>query len=258
MKLLIMSVLIFTICTKTIAAQQSYKDAAGFYNLSAFEMASGLYLLENKTFFYYASFGNADLKLYGTYTIENQKLHLKTDENLNHAFYVYGSKHETTPSEFTLEYGRPYNGDAEDLMVKIDEEVFPLPKFTAEQDSVSITLKMPKNQVIDLALKKPERQYYEGELHDETPLVYESVQLTTDTDKVLVYHNYYYDMTTQISQIDYGIQQNTLTLKDNLENKTVQKKEITKDVEVEILAFIENLKSKYLNIVIDEKTYYKL
>jgi len=40
-----------------IHAQNDSVMIEGFYDLSSFEMASGIYILEGEMFFYYASFG---------------------------------------------------------------------------------------------------------------------------------------------------------------------------------------------------------
>ena len=68
----------------------------------------------HKTFFFFSTFGNVDLKLYGTYSIsDNNKLSFKIADELKKEFYVYGYTSETLSETIHLEYEKPYEQKTE-------------------------------------------------------------------------------------------------------------------------------------------------
>ncbi|WP_299779095.1 hypothetical protein [uncultured Formosa sp.] len=256
MKLFFTIILAFTLFSNSAFAQQNYKDVAGFYNLSGFEMSSGLYLLENKTFFYYATFGNADLKFYGTYTIANKTLHLQPAESLNTLFSLYGLKTESRNTTVKVNYYRPYSPEAEHIQIETHNKTYKFPEFSDETDDVSMTLKLPEKRTIKLSIIEREKDVYNGEMVKAHELP--EVQIAANVSEIVLFHNYYYDMIAQVSAQDYTIDKGILIIDNYSNSQTKERKEIPEHVVKEVIAFIETLKTENTSIVIDKKTYYKL
>ena len=220
-------------------AQKEYKTAQGFYNLSGFELASGIYLLENKIFFYYASFGNVDLKLFGNYKIQNDSLlTFQTDKELIQEFHVYGVKSKIQNDSITLTYQRPFEKEREKLIINKIE----FPEFNPEKNTVSISLKRPSSDFLKIEYSSPSKK--EKDI---------SIQLTDNVDEVLIFHNYYAHMVRGFSKRSIKIKKGVLI--DN--NQEAKKKDISEEVINEVVAFIE--KERNANTLNREgKTFRKL
>lgn len=243
--------IIFLLFTNTALSQEKYEAAEGFYNFSSFEVVAGIYLLQDKTFFYYASFGNVDLKVYGTYLLSNQNIcSLHVNKELLKEFYFYGYNNEKETDSITLHYDKPYARKAEKLYVIIDGKLKRLPEFVSDSSSVSISLKSPKAKIIKIG--------YES-LENESNLTVERMtELTLDegVNEIKIYHNYYFDMTTEIASLTLEAKNGTLT--DHYSSsRTIQKKEISEKTRNEVRDFIQNQKNRN-SITRDGKVYQKI
>ena len=148
--------LVLVFVTVKIQSQNQYKSAEGHYSLSGFEIASGIYLIKNKKFFYYATFGAVDLKVYGSYKINNNgDLTLYPDKELLKEFYIYGSKDVATDNTIKISYYKPYDRKAEKISIISDNETLPFPEFASNKREVSLTFKRPVSDEIKKRLQRP-------------------------------------------------------------------------------------------------------
>ncbi|MBB4119691.1 hypothetical protein GGR32_001997 [Mesonia hippocampi] len=240
--------LLFTLLSlQTLQAQEKYKNAEGFYNLSGFEVSSGLYLLENKTFFYFSSFGNVDLKLYGTYTIsKNNTISLNVSKNLLADFFLFGRNNSKLSSGLSFSYYKPYKQNAENIYLISNTTKTPFPKFTASSKSTTLHI-VPKNKKqvkigYKLAQNKPEA----------------SIHIADSINEIKIYHNYYAEMTKQVATTQFKINNDKLTTPSNFSNgKTIQKKELSEAVKQQVNQYIEKDKNQN-HILRDNNLYYKL
>lgn len=114
-----MILLLVLFINKNISAQQSYEALQGFYDMSSFEMAAGLYLLEDHTFYYYASFGNVDLKIYGDYKIINDReLNFVPHKYLMQEFFVFGTHTHISTDSLRIKYIQPIDENFNNLTAK--------------------------------------------------------------------------------------------------------------------------------------------
>jgi len=67
----------------------------GMYNLSGFEMASSLALLNSNYFYFSLSVGSKDIITYGDYYFKNNKLKFRINEEQKQTFVVYVSNNKT-------------------------------------------------------------------------------------------------------------------------------------------------------------------
>lgn len=202
-------------------AQDEYKTAQGFYNLSEFEMASGIYLLENKTFFFFASFGNVDLKTYGTYKIQDGLLTLQPDKELMQEFYIYGRTNRVQSDNITITYRKPIEKRAERIMINDIK----FPEFSSEKKFVSISMGHSSEFLkIEYSTYLNRKEYI-------------SVQLADSIDELLIFHNYYAHMVRDFcNKNSFTIRNKVLTSN----NQVSRKKEISKEVMNELILFIDN------------------
>jgi len=220
----------------------------GLYDLSSFEMASGIYLLEEKLFFYYASFGNIDLKVFGEYQIKNDSLLTFTpDPKLTMEFDLYGTKNEMTNDRITLFYKRPYEEKAEHIVLRMGRDQVPFPKFTEEKDIVSISEKRPKSEVLTIAYNRSIPSQQEN---------YLSVQLPDDINELRVFHNYYAHMVREFARSSFQIKAGALVTNSG-NQRPRPKKELNNEVIAQVKAFIADRK-KDKPLEIDGKIYQKL
>ncbi|MGC1204366.1 MAG: hypothetical protein WA839_05725 [Flavobacteriaceae bacterium] len=246
------SLLFFILFMKTASAQEKYKVSEGFYNLSSFEVASGMYLLENKTFFYYASFGNVDLKIFGEYSISNHNLlSLQVNKELTKEFYFYGLNNEIQNDSIKLYYTKPYSEKAQKLFINTGKELKKFPEFSIENNIVSITLELPKTRKLKIGCENSEIDSF---LNTKEMV---EVQLADGVNEIKIYHNYYSDMAIKISQMLWKIEKGVLTENNAANTKKIQKKEISKKIINEVSNFIKAEKSK-TSIIKEGKTYQKL
>lgn len=233
-------------------AQEKYKTAEGFYDLSSFEVASGIYLLENKTFFYYSSFGNVDLKIFGIYNISEQHiLSLQVDKSLMKEFYVYGLNNEMLSDSMSLYYEKPYNERAEKIFIITDNIRKDFPEFDQENTRISISLKKPKSKTLKIGFINPENHYG---VEEEKSV---EVQLLNDTNEIKIYHNYYAEMTIEISKMILTSENGTLTSNNFNDAENVKKEEISEHSKNELMTYIDNVQSRDY-IVKDELVYKEL
>lgn len=245
------SLILLILYMNSIYSQEKYKEVEGFYNLSSFEVASGIYLLEDQSFFYYSSFGNVDLKIYGAYSISDQNIiSLKVYKDLLKEFQFYGLKNEKNSDNITLQYNKPYKRTAEKLLVNIDSKLINLPEFVGDSSSVYITLKSPKTNTIKIG--------YETFENESNPSIKKLTELHLDenVNDIKIFHNYYFDMTTEIARITFKIEDNVLTGYHS-SFKKIKKNEISEKVKNEVLDYIEARKSMN-SITRDGKVYQKL
>ncbi|MEN7550037.1 hypothetical protein AAG747_19090 [Rapidithrix thailandica] len=224
-------------------AQKEYQEVEGFYNLSSFETASGIYLLENKTFFYYASFGNVDLKVFGNYTIQNNTLTIQPDKELMKEFYVYGTTNKIQNDSITLIYKRPFEREFENLI--LNHKKIKFPEFTPGKAKVSITLQRPNSKFLKIIYgddRLPERGKYL------------TIQLTDNINEIRIFHNYYAHMVRGFSNGSFEIQEGFLSYNDQGLKK---KQEIDKKTISEVIAFVEEKRTDN-TYNRDGKTYQKL
>ncbi|SEC79197.1 hypothetical protein SAMN04489761_3596 [Tenacibaculum sp. MAR_2009_124] len=224
-----------------IHSQTPYASIEGHYNLSGFEMASGVYLIKNKTFFYYASFGAVDLKVYGTYEInKNGNLSLYPSKDLLKEFYIYGVKDTTSSKNIEISYKKPYRRKVKKISIISDAKSIPFPEFTSNKKDVSITLKRPIIGEIQI-----------DHNNDNST---SSFILPKNVIELKIFHNYYANMTKEISKGIWKIKENIL-VDDKL--KPYKKKEISSITIEKILSFIEK-KKKNTSYIKNGKTYHRI
>lgn len=246
------NLLFFIMFTTANWAQEKYMMSEGFYNLPSFEVDSGIYLLENKTFFYYASFGNVDLRVFGDYTISNEnELNLQVDEDLTKEFTFYGLKNEALATNIVLDYEQPYSQNAERIYVIVDGYLENFPEFTEEHQTVSLTVPVPKSNTFEIGYQNSE-DYNHPDSKKTNHL-----QLIDGINVIKIYHNYYAEMTNQVSQISFIIENGGL--KDTSSDKptTIKKQELDDLTKKDIIEFIKTEKSKK-TIVREGETYQKM
>ena len=220
-------------------AQNEYKLAQGFYDLSRTEVASGIYLLENETFFYYATFGSVDLRVFGSYKIRNDSLLTFQPHNeLIQEFYIYGTTTKARSDTITIHYQRPYEEKFENLTVNTRS----FPQFNSDNNTVSISIKKPDSMLLKFE--------YPGSFNRKE---YVSLQLTNNINELLIFHNYYAHMVRNFASNSFRIGNGIVVV----DSQKANKKEINQKVVGEIIAFIEKLRNdNTLNR--EEKTYQKL
>lgn len=218
--------------------QEEYKMAQGFYNLSKIEVASGIYLLENKTFFYYASFGNVDLKVFGNYKIHNDSsLTFQPDKELMQEFYIYGTTTDQNDS-IILDYRKPFDEQFENLTVNN----IPFPEFNSDKNTVSISIKRPNYNRLNF-------EYFSSPNRKEDF----SLQVAKNVTELLIFHNYYAKMVRSFSKDSFMIKKGGLINN----HQKASKKEIPEEVIDQVNAFIEKRRNdNTLNR--KEKTFKKL
>lgn len=241
------SLLLFVLFTSISFAQEKYKMAEGFYNMSAFEVSSGMYLLETKEFYTYASFGNVDLELFGEYKISDDDiLTFETNKDLLENLYVYGLNEKSQSKNLRLTYQRPYDQNAEKLFVVVDEKKIDFPAFN-ENDSTSLTLKMPKSTTIEIGYKNPETH----------KIISTEKVLLEGINDLRIFHNYYAEMTLAFSQVSSKLENGILTQEDEYETKAFKKAEMTEEDKEEMRNYLQDVKNNNF-IVRDEKVYQRL
>ena len=212
--------------------QSTYEKAEGYYNLSEFEVASGLYLLKNHTFFYFASFGNVDLKIYGTYEISDKDvLLLNVDDELKKEFYVYGFKTERPSEIIHIDYEEPYDNKTENLYLKTKSKRIQFPKFSSDNSTVSIEIPAVTNTLLSIGY---------------TYLNKDTLSTTVNLDgmnSLVIYHNYYYDMIMEVSKMSFILENNQLK-QTGANSKSYVKKNLKEDVIQQVNDFIITLKNR--------------
>lgn len=244
--------LFIVLFSNTGFSQEKYTESEGFYNLSSFEVESGLYLLQSKTFFYYTSFGNVELKVFGEYSISKDNLlSLHVDKELTKEFFFYGLNNGIQNDSIKLYYNKPYSREAEKLFINTGKEFKKFPDFTTENNMVSITLQLPETRILKIGYKNPEidsLDTIEGKAE---------IQLTEDVNEIKIYHNYYSEMAIKISQILWKIEKGVLTTNNVTNPQKIQKMAISKEIIDHVNSFIKSKKSK-TSIIKEGKTYQKL
>lgn len=222
--------IILSLLTTTVFAQNPYKEVAGNYHLSKMEFASNLYLLEDKTFLYFAVFGNVDLECWGNYEIKNDQIRLHPDTNLMDEFEFYGT---SNPSDsLQIYFLKPYN---QKFTIKVESKV--LPPFPKGKKFVSVML--PKTRQLTIT-------YHSLESPKEEKI---RIKLPKNTDEVRILHNEYASMIRQLTK-------NTLNTQ-NGEYAKENKKEITPEL-VEKIKLRINRKRNFTSFEKDGKQYNKL
>ncbi|WP_417214218.1 hypothetical protein [Bizionia sp.] len=244
--------LILLMVTSSIYSQSNYKSAEGFYELSSFEMAAGMYLLEDQTFFYFASFGNVDLKIYGTYTLSNSnQITLFPNPELTKKFHFYWLHNPENKNYITFYYKQPYEQNAEQLLIEIDGKYQEFPKFTSAISEVSMRIEFPQSEIIKIGYKNPDAlNAFQYEL-------LETAKLHDGINEIKIFHNYYAEMTVAVSQLAFKLENGILTDLNEFNQKTIPKKEINPDIKNQVLAFIADKKSE-TTINRDGKIYEKI
>lgn len=223
--------LFFVLFLNSSFAQNKYKEAEGFYNLSGFEVSSGLYLLKNTTFFYYSMFGNVDLKIYGNYSISDQnKLKLIPNEELKKEFYLFGLKNNQIKKDIIiLQYNKPFSKKAEKLFINTNTKLTKFPEFKQGSKTVSINLKLPKSKKIQLEFNKSKTTM---------------IKIVNDFNDIKIYHNYYANMVSMVSKMSFNSEKGTLTNYNSSKATRIQKKEINDKTKEKINNYIESSKKR--------------
>lgn len=222
-------------------AQKEYNQLEGFYNLSGFEMASGIYLLEDQTFFYFASFGAVDLKISGNYTLQKQGLlSLKPNKELMQEFYVYGFKSKVNQDSIVVKYRKPIEESIENLRIGHNKTEFP--KFTPEKNTVSVTIKKPDTNLLKIEYEKDTQISRDF-----------SIQLIQNVNELWIIHNYYADMTRQFSKAFFKIEKDALI---DEKQKAHKREPIDNETKTKIKAFIEEQKQHIIKK--NDQTIYRL
>lgn len=244
--------IIVLLCITTGFAQNNYNVAEGFYELSEFETAAGMYLLEDKTFFYFASFGNVDLKIYGKYTINKEKkLLLKPDLELNTEFHFYATNNGIQNDRITLIYNKPYNQRAEKLFVAFTDEKMAFPEFSNVNAETSLQFKKPKAKILKIGFSDAENNNtfkFEN---------LETAKLMNGSNEILIFHNYYAAMVQAISKTPFYLDAGNLQNLNTVYPKIVSKKEISDAIKQEVRDFITHKRTEK-PLIRNGKTYLKI
>ncbi|PIE47253.1 MAG: hypothetical protein CSA42_03985 [Gammaproteobacteria bacterium] len=221
---------VLSVLATTVFAQNPYKDVAGFYEVNKMEFVSNLFLLEDKTFMFYATFGNVDIECWGNYTIEDDQITLQPDTNLMDEFEFYGTTNQTESLQvyFLVPYGREFT-------IKAANKVLPP---LLEGDSFT-SVSLPKTNQLTItysSLENPKEQT----LH---------VKLPENTDEVRILYNRNASIIRQLTQKTFSTKSG--------EYATKYKKGMTEDL-VKKLKLRINRKRTFTSFIKDEKKYEKL
>ena len=244
---------ITTICFlvfSIIGFTQNSKTLEGYYNLSEFEMAARLFLLDNNTFYYSAIFGSVDLEIYGNYTIENNKLHLSPREEQMQPFALYGRENKTITNEVELYYYKPDEDDRYDLVFSLDDNWV---KNTAKQENENeVYFKVKQKQPKVLKIGYP-ALFSEKDKFFRVGQVSKATIPSTNNAFVLTY-NRYYNMRRQFASGAIPLEGENI-----LSGEKVKKRQDLQEGEREkIVKFLKEYKMFEPNIVIKEKFYKKI
>ncbi len=231
----------FLLIMPKIYAQEAYHQVEGFYNLSGFEMASGIYLLEDQTFYYFASFGAVDFKVSGHYTLQKQgTLRLQPHKASIQEFNVYGFESKVHQDSIVVKYIKPINSSIENLSISHNKTVFP--KFTPGKNTVSVTVKTPGTGLLTIDYQKDNQMSRDFSIH-----------LTPNVNELWIIHNYYAEMTRQLSQTFFKIEKDALI---DDKQKAHQRQLIDQETRKKIKVFIE--KQNQSIIKKNDQTIYRL
>lgn len=244
--LLIFSLIFCVLFSFKSFAQNKYKEFEGFYNLSEFETAAGAYFLESKEFYFYASFGNVDLQMYGTYEINSKnEITLFVDKDLLNEFYIYGTHNDKLKDRLELTYARPYDDKAEHLFVQIQGEKLKTFDFSKDDNS-TLTLKMPTSRTFKISYVNPESM---------ANIAYEK-NLPEGINEIRIFHNYYFEMISQISGVQWLWKDNTLVHPLHNEGSS-EKQEINEETRAEMFEYLKALRTEE-PLIRNEKVYKRI
>ncbi|WP_459210642.1 hypothetical protein [Aquimarina rhabdastrellae] len=138
------------------AQQEKTTTVTGFYNMTQMEMASGLYLLEDASFYYYAIFGNVNLDLYGDYQIKEKEIKLEPEARFVNEFRVYGSQEQQLKNEIQIDYEASRGKRDKMLYINVGNKWIPYITIeNSRQEVISRTFKQQTTAAIQLAYGIP-------------------------------------------------------------------------------------------------------
>ncbi|PID68101.1 MAG: hypothetical protein CR968_03215 [Flavobacteriia bacterium] len=224
-----------------IYAQEAYHQVEGFYNLSGFETASGIYLLDDQTFYYFASFGAVDFKVSGHYTLQKQgALRLQPHKASMQEFYVYGFESKVHRDSLVVKYIKPINSSIENLRISHNKTVFP--KFTPEKHTVSVTIEIPDTGLLTIDYQKDNQMSRDFSIH-----------LIPNVNELWIIHNYYAEMTRQLSKTLFTVEKDVLI---DEKQKAHQRQLIDQKTRNKIKGFMEKQNQKIIRK--NNQTIYRL
>ena len=176
----------FLILSMVVFSQNS-KSLEGYYNLSEFEMAARLYLLDNNTFYYSAIFGSVDLEIYGTYAIEENALYFHPQEDQMQTFILYGRENKNLKGEIAFNYYKPEDSYQNQVVFGLDQQWVKRPLEQADNKGIEFTIK--KQEVAAIKIGYPTYFDKVGRFFQVSNVVQAEVP-TADNDFLLSYNRY--------------------------------------------------------------------
>ena len=234
---------------------QDTESPEGYYDLSGFESASGLYLLQDSTFFYYASFGSVDLKVAGRYAVSGHRLSLQPDEALKKEFMVYGRADENAKDRITITYFEPYEQAAQSLFLSVGDVWHNTPSFTEGNAQVTLIKGTEAAATLTLGYSVYESDSIVqiGKIHQVSNLNYHHL---------IIYHNYYAKMVKNLTYAAFELWGDTL-LDSNGNGKKAERQDLTEQVISEVVAYAKKIKGNstiqkngytYQKVAVDDTT----
>ena len=229
---------------------QKSKSLEGYYNLSEFEMAARLYLLDDGQFYYSASFGSVDLEIYGNYTIENNSIKLHPREEQMQPFALYGRDNKTITNEVEFYYYKPDEDNRYDVVFSLDDNWV---KNTAKQENeneVYFKVKQKQPKVLKIgypALFSEKDNFFRvGQVSKAT--------ITNKDNAFVLNYNRYYSMRRQFTSAAMPLEDGNI-----LSGEKVKKRQDLQEGEREkIVAFLKVHEMFESSITVKEKLYKKI
>ena len=235
-------ILITIISTKSLA-QDNSAQIQGFYDLSRYEINAGIYFMENATFFYYTTYRNDDVKMFGTYEVSNDMIiTVIPNKKLMNDLQVFGRIGKTFTDSISVMFQKPYKNPVKNLVVESGNSLVPVPSFSEGSNQVSISLAKPSADSLIIQYQKSETK---GMQYSQT------VQLNDSIDALKISRNYHAELVNDFAKSSFKYSKDQLIFKD-LEPRVKKRIDKTKVQEL-----ITNIKRRKNNSFVQNKQVYK-
>jgi len=224
------------------------RTISGFYNLSGFEMAAKIYLLDNYYFFYSATFGSVDLEIYGTYSIVDDKIFLHPNVEQMQPYILYANEDETTKAT-TFSISKTRLNEQDEIYISINNKWFSEPKSSKIEEPIAFDLPKNKNGELTFGVA-----YLNGE--------FAILKNTYHTENIghannfIISANPYARMRRQFSNMPLMLKGDAI-INNSANEKITKRQDIDDKLQDSIIQFIDE-NSRYKSVISHEnKTYFK-
>jgi len=195
-----------------IGFTQESKSLEGYYNLSEFEMAARLFLLDNNTFYYSAIFGSVDLEIYGEYTIKDNQLHFYPQKEQMQTFILYGRENKSSKGTIELNYYKPEGSYRSLVVIGTDKQWVKRPIEQANNDEIKIVIK--QQHITTLKIGYPTYFDRVGRFFQVTKVI--SAKIPKGNNDFVLSYNRYADMRQQFSKKPIQLKEDALVNGDKI------------------------------------------